>query len=79
MAVAHDVLADIPVVDISGEEPEAKVAKQLVDSAATSGFVYIRNQGRDIPLEDIDHAFALVCSKLCVGRGQVTCVRVLRC
>jgi isopenicillin N synthase-like dioxygenase len=50
----------IPVIDISGSLPEAEVAKQLVDAAATYGFVYIRNLGKDIPVEAIDRTFDLV-------------------
>ncbi|KAM3066600.1 hypothetical protein ACMFMF_010106 [Clarireedia jacksonii] len=49
----------IPVIDISGSLPEAEVAKQLVDAAATYGFVYIRNLGKDIPVEAIDRTFDL--------------------
>ncbi|PQE28433.1 Oxoglutarate iron-dependent oxygenase protein [Rutstroemia sp. NJR-2017a BBW] len=49
----------IPVIDISGSLPEAEVAKQLVDAAATYGFVYIRNLGKDIPAEAIDRTFDL--------------------
>jgi isopenicillin N synthase-like dioxygenase len=50
----------IPVVDINGPESEQSVADQLVNAATVHGFVYIKNLGRDIPIEDIDHAFDLV-------------------
>lgn len=50
----------IPVIDISGSIPQAEVAKQLVDAAATYGFVYVKNQGKDIPVEVIDGIFQLV-------------------
>lgn len=57
----------IPVIDISGSIPEDEVAKQLVDAAATSGFVYIRNLGQDIPVDAIDRTFELVyCSRIAV-------------
>ncbi|TVY39406.1 UPF0676 protein [Lachnellula subtilissima] len=49
----------IPVIDISGTTPEVEVAKQLVDAATTYGFVYIKNQGKDIPVEAIDNTFSL--------------------
>jgi isopenicillin N synthase-like dioxygenase len=50
--------ADIPLIDLSG--PESDVAKQLVDAAAEHGFIYIKNQGLDIPVAGVDEAFALV-------------------
>ncbi|KAG4427874.1 hypothetical protein IFR05_016642 [Cadophora sp. M221] len=49
----------IPVIDISGSVPQTEVAKQLVDAAATYGFVYIKNQGKDIPVKVIDNLFQL--------------------
>ncbi|KAI9640215.1 hypothetical protein NHQ30_011453 [Ciborinia camelliae] len=49
----------IPVIDISGSVDEAEVAKQLVDAAATFGFVYIRNLGKDIPVDAIERTFEL--------------------
>ncbi|KAB8296695.1 hypothetical protein EYC80_002115 [Monilinia laxa] len=49
----------IPVIDISGSIPEDEVAKQLVDAAATFGFVYIRNLGKDIPVNAVDRTFEL--------------------
>jgi isopenicillin N synthase-like dioxygenase len=50
----------IPVIDVSGTTPEVEVAKQLVDAASTYGFVYIKNEGKDIPVETIDGLFELV-------------------
>ncbi|CZR65177.1 related to gibberellin 20-oxidase [Phialocephala subalpina] len=47
----------IPVIDLSG--PEHDVAKELVDAAATYGFIYIKNLGKDIPIEAIDSIFDL--------------------
>lgn len=52
--------AHIPIVDVSGEEPEDVVAKALVDAAATYGFVYVKNEGKDIPVAVIDRMFDLV-------------------
>ncbi|KAF7900014.1 hypothetical protein EAF00_004350 [Botryotinia globosa] len=49
----------IPVIDISGSVPQSEVAKQLVDAAATFGFVYIKNLGKDIPVVAIDRTFEL--------------------
>jgi len=50
----------IPVIDISGSQPESEVAKELVDAAATYGFVYVKNEGKDISVKDIDRTFELV-------------------
>lgn len=54
--------AKIPVIDISatGEEEQAKVAKELVEAAIEHGFVYIRNKGADIPGDAVENAFNLV-------------------
>lgn len=52
--------AQIPVIDVSGSQPEAEVAKALVDAAATYGFVYVKNEGKDIPVAVIDRMFELV-------------------
>ncbi|KAF7909403.1 uncharacterized protein EAF01_003121 [Botrytis porri] len=49
----------IPVIDISGSVPQSEVAKQLVDAAATFGFVYLKNLGKDIPVDAIDRTFEL--------------------
>lgn len=48
----------LPVIDISG--PQAEVANELVDAAATYGFVYVKSEGKDIPVEAIDNTFQLV-------------------
>ena len=56
--------ARIPVIDISSsDQDEAQVARDLVEAAIEHGFIYIRNTGKDIPLEAVDGAFALVLSK----------------
>lgn len=60
MTVPNGNTGFIPVIDISGNLPEAEIAKQLVDAAATYGFVYIKNEGKDIPIEAIDNIFHLV-------------------
>jgi len=56
---ANGHTGQIPVIDISGSQPESQVAKELVDAAATYGFVYVKNEGNDIPIKDIDHTFEL--------------------
>jgi isopenicillin N synthase-like dioxygenase len=53
-------ISQIPVIDISGDLPEAEVGKAMVDAAANFGFVYVKNQGRDIPVATIDRMFDLV-------------------
>lgn len=50
----------IPVIDISGDLPEIEIARAIVDATATFGFVYVKNLGKDIPIEVIDHIFELV-------------------
>jgi isopenicillin N synthase-like dioxygenase len=52
--------SQVPVIDISGTLPELEVGRALVDAAATYGFVYIKNEGKDIPVEAIDRMFELV-------------------
>lgn len=54
--------ANIPVIDISatGEEEQARIAKELVEAAIDHGFVYIRNKGADIPAEVVENAFTIV-------------------
>lgn len=60
MVATNGNTGQIPVIDISGSTPEAEIAEQLVDAAATYGFVYIKNQGKDIPVEAIDNTFEIV-------------------
>nr|XP_003649066.1 uncharacterized protein THITE_120638 [Thermothielavioides terrestris NRRL 8126]AEO62730.1 hypothetical protein THITE_120638 [Thermothielavioides terrestris NRRL 8126] len=55
--MAH--VAKIPVIDVSGDGDQAQVARELVDAAVEHGFVYIRNTGKDIPVEAIDAAFEM--------------------
>ncbi|KAN0098297.1 oxidoreductase-like protein [Hyaloscypha variabilis] len=57
MASTNSQAGQIPLIDLSGHEET--VAKALVDAAATSGFVYIRSLGKDIPIDAIDNTFAL--------------------
>ncbi len=53
--------AAIPIIDISAEgADQAQVAKSLVDAAAEYGFVYIKNTGRDITIDQIENAFDVV-------------------
>jgi hypothetical protein len=54
------ITTQIPVIDISGDVPEAEVAEALVDAVATNGFVYVKNLGKDIPIEMIERTFGLV-------------------
>ena len=58
--------AQIPVIDISGGQPEAEVGRALVDAAATHGFVYVKNEGRDIPVASINRMFDLVNLSSCM-------------
>ncbi|KAL2157581.1 hypothetical protein VTH06DRAFT_5959 [Thermothelomyces fergusii] len=50
--------AKIPVIDLSGDD-QTRVARDLVEAAIEHGFVYIKNTGKDIPVEAIDGAFAV--------------------
>ncbi|KAJ4407118.1 hypothetical protein N0V85_004408 [Neurospora sp. IMI 360204] len=53
-------VAKIPVIDISDDnQDQAQVAKELVEAAIEHGFIYIKNTGKDIPVEDVDAAFEL--------------------
>lgn len=60
MATTNGQAGQIPVIDLSGSLPESQIAKELVDAAATYGFVYVKNEGKDIPVELIDGIFDLV-------------------
>jgi hypothetical protein len=62
MGSTSDTEGQIPVIDLSGSSPEPQVAAEIVDAAAKYGFVYIRNQGKDVPVEVIDGIFDLVIS-----------------
>lgn len=54
-------VAKIPVIDISDDnQDQAQVAKELVEAAIEHGFIYIKNTGKAIPVEDVDAAFELV-------------------
>jgi hypothetical protein len=53
-------VAKIPVIDISGDGDQTQVAKELVEAAIEHGFVYIKNTGKDIPVDAIDGAFEMV-------------------
>ena len=49
----------IPVVNIS--RPTSEVGAALVEAAATYGFVFIENEGSDVPVEMCEQMFSLVC------------------
>jgi len=51
---------EIPVIDVAGSSTDPNIARALLDAAATFGFVYVKSQGEDIPLEEIEKAFELV-------------------
>jgi isopenicillin N synthase-like dioxygenase len=54
-------VANIPVIDISDpSQDEAQVAKDLVEAAIEHGFIYIRNTGKDIPIDAVQGTFDLV-------------------
>lgn len=52
--------AKIPVIDISDDANQVQVAKDLVEAAVEHGFIYIKNTGKDIPVEEVENAFNLV-------------------
>ncbi|OIW29930.1 2OG-Fe(II) oxygenase superfamily protein [Coniochaeta ligniaria NRRL 30616] len=49
--------AKIPVIDISDDANQLQVAKDLVEAAVEHGFIYIKNTGKDIPVDSIENAF----------------------
>ncbi len=50
--------AGIPIIDVSSPgADERDIAGQLVDAAKDHGFIYIKNSGRDIAVEQIEGAF----------------------
>lgn len=54
-------VAKIPVIDVAAAagEDQAQVAKDLVEAAIEHGFIYIKNTGKDIPVDVIEDAFNL--------------------
>ncbi len=50
--------ADIPIIDLAGDR--ADIALQLVNAAEEHGFIYIKNTGKDIPVDAVEGAFSLV-------------------
>ena len=70
MATTNRKTDQIPVIDLFGSLPEAQVAKELVDAAATYGFVYIKNEGKDIPVEAIDGIFDLASISVLISVGD---------
>ena len=59
MDIGSDSAGLIPVIDISGSAPEYDVAEQLVNAAARHGFLYIKNEGKDIPIDAIENMFEI--------------------
>ncbi|KAI6715800.1 hypothetical protein JHW43_001622 [Diplocarpon mali] len=57
--MTQEQAGQIPIIDISGPLSELEVARQLVDAAALHGFAYVRNEGKDIPVEAIESMFQL--------------------
>jgi isopenicillin N synthase-like dioxygenase len=54
--------ANIPVIDISDDANQLQVAKDLVEAAVEHGFIYIKNTGKDIPVDSVENAFNQVLS-----------------
>ncbi|KAK3327725.1 hypothetical protein B0T19DRAFT_422612 [Cercophora scortea] len=54
-------VAKIPVIDISADsdQDQRQVAKELVEAAVEHGFIYIKNTGKDFPVEAVEGAFEL--------------------
>ena len=52
-------VANIPIIDLSAVDQE-QVALDLVEAAVEHGFVYIKNTGKDIPVDAVEGAFKLV-------------------
>jgi len=55
-------VAKIPIIDLASdsEQDQLRVAKELVEAAVEHGFIYIKNSGKDIPIEAVEGAFNLV-------------------
>ncbi len=54
-------VAKIPIIDIAAEgEEQSRVARELVEAAVEHGFIYIKNTGKDIPIEAVETAFSIV-------------------
>jgi hypothetical protein len=51
----------LPVLDVS--EPGSGTPKELVEAVKNYGFVFIKNNHSEIPVEDIDNMFGLVSSQ----------------
>jgi isopenicillin N synthase-like dioxygenase len=52
-------VAQIPIIDLSAPD-QRQVARDLVEAAVEHGFIYIKNHGKDIPIETINQSFQLV-------------------
>jgi hypothetical protein len=58
MARGIDESVQIPVIDISPSNPNAST--QLVEAAASYGFVFVKNNEAGIPPGDVDNIFQIV-------------------
>ena len=56
MASSKDI--QIPVIDIAN--PTDELAEQLLDAAATYGFVFVELEGTNITVQDVNRMFELV-------------------
>jgi hypothetical protein len=74
MASPNTDAGQIPVINLSGSLHESQVAKELVDAAATYGFVYIKNQGKDIPVDVVDGIFDLVSNRVMISQSPLLSV-----
>lgn len=59
--------AKIPVIDIAAADDQTQVAKDLVEAAVEHGFIYIKNTGKDIPVQVVENAFSIVQYILCIN------------
>jgi len=56
--MASKEVIQLPVLDLANSSVET--AKELVEAVKKYGFVFIKNNHGEIPVQDIDHMFALV-------------------
>lgn len=54
--------ADIPVIDIGGDIDINVAAKAMIEAGEQYGFLYIKGKGLEFSDEDVNQAFALVCT-----------------
>lgn len=53
-------IIELPIIDLS-EDKGRLTAEELLEAAATHGFIYIRNAGSDFMPSTLDSVFELVC------------------